>query len=157
MYFKKTKLVQHDSRKIFILFQITQSLNFWVRKACEIETNGISIERICEYTKIDKEVSFSNKQVMDYFKYQCFKNGIHFVLFLTLKTLKKPLFLTLCGSLFVFLRKGLRTRRHKTSSGSGQLQAELFLCMASWDKKGLDPHWAEWGSKSLHNISIKSV
>lgn len=34
---------------------ITQSLNFWVRKACEIETNGISIERICEYTKIDKE------------------------------------------------------------------------------------------------------
>ncbi|KAJ6662481.1 hypothetical protein lerEdw1_011895 [Lerista edwardsae] len=34
---------------------ITQSLNFWVRKACEIETNSISIERICEYTKIDKE------------------------------------------------------------------------------------------------------
>ncbi|XP_066475389.1 multidrug resistance-associated protein 1-like [Tiliqua scincoides] len=34
---------------------ITQSLNFWVRKACEIETNSVSIERICEYTKIDKE------------------------------------------------------------------------------------------------------
>ncbi|XP_053167408.1 ATP-binding cassette sub-family C member 2-like isoform X2 [Hemicordylus capensis] len=34
---------------------ITQSLNFWVRKACEIETNGISIERVCEYADIDKE------------------------------------------------------------------------------------------------------
>ncbi|XP_048349014.1 multidrug resistance-associated protein 1-like isoform X2 [Sphaerodactylus townsendi] len=34
---------------------ITQSLNFWVRKACEIETNGISIERVCEYSNIVKE------------------------------------------------------------------------------------------------------
>ncbi|KAM4683703.1 multidrug resistance-associated protein 1-like [Amazona ochrocephala] len=34
---------------------IIQSLNFWVRKACEIETNAVSIERICEYAKMDKE------------------------------------------------------------------------------------------------------
>nr|XP_056714411.1 multidrug resistance-associated protein 1-like isoform X2 [Euleptes europaea] len=34
---------------------ITQSLNFWVRKACEIETNGVSIERVCEYANADKE------------------------------------------------------------------------------------------------------
>ncbi|XP_014802622.1 PREDICTED: multidrug resistance-associated protein 1-like, partial [Calidris pugnax] len=36
---------------------IIQSLNFWVRKACEIETNAVSIERVCEYAKMDKEVS----------------------------------------------------------------------------------------------------
>uniref|UniRef100_A0A8C3KNM6 Multidrug resistance-associated protein 1-like n=1 Tax=Calidris pygmaea TaxID=425635 RepID=A0A8C3KNM6_9CHAR len=35
---------------------IIQSLNFWVRKACEIETNAVSIERVCEYAKMDKEV-----------------------------------------------------------------------------------------------------
>ncbi|XP_047908890.1 multidrug resistance-associated protein 1 isoform X5 [Anser cygnoides] len=34
---------------------IIQSLNFWVRKACEIETNAVSIERICEYANMDKE------------------------------------------------------------------------------------------------------
>uniref|UniRef100_A0A670HVQ6 ATP binding cassette subfamily C member 1 n=1 Tax=Podarcis muralis TaxID=64176 RepID=A0A670HVQ6_PODMU len=34
---------------------ITQSLNFWVRKACEIETNAVAIERVCEYEKTDKE------------------------------------------------------------------------------------------------------
>ncbi|KFP68824.1 Canalicular multispecific organic anion transporter 1, partial [Cariama cristata] len=34
---------------------IIQSLNFWVRKACEIETNAVSIERVCEYAKMDKE------------------------------------------------------------------------------------------------------
>ncbi|KAM9035585.1 ATP-binding cassette sub-family C member 2-like isoform 4-T4 [Sarcophilus harrisii] len=34
---------------------ITQSLNFWVRKSCEIETNAISIERVFEYTNIKKE------------------------------------------------------------------------------------------------------
>ncbi|NXU47278.1 MRP1 protein, partial [Turnix velox] len=34
---------------------IIQSLNFWVRKACEIETNAVSIERVCEYSKMDKE------------------------------------------------------------------------------------------------------
>ncbi|XP_040438824.1 multidrug resistance-associated protein 1-like isoform X2 [Falco naumanni] len=34
---------------------IIQSLNFWVRKACEIETNAVSIERICEFAKMDKE------------------------------------------------------------------------------------------------------
>uniref|UniRef100_A0A803YH27 ATP binding cassette subfamily C member 1 n=1 Tax=Meleagris gallopavo TaxID=9103 RepID=A0A803YH27_MELGA len=31
------------------------SLNFWVRKACEIETNAVSIERVCEYANMDKE------------------------------------------------------------------------------------------------------
>ncbi|XP_044944139.1 multidrug resistance-associated protein 1-like isoform X3 [Mustela putorius furo] len=35
---------------------ITQSLNFWVRKACEIETNAVSIERVCEYENMDKEI-----------------------------------------------------------------------------------------------------
>ncbi|XP_045858979.1 multidrug resistance-associated protein 1-like isoform X1 [Meles meles] len=34
---------------------IMQSLNFWVRKACEIETNAVSIERVCEYENMDKE------------------------------------------------------------------------------------------------------
>nr|XP_020760311.1 multidrug resistance-associated protein 1-like [Odocoileus virginianus texanus] len=34
---------------------ITQTLNFWVRKACEIEANAISIERVCEYENMDKE------------------------------------------------------------------------------------------------------
>ncbi|OXB79025.1 UNVERIFIED_CONTAM: hypothetical protein H355_008503, partial [Colinus virginianus] len=37
------------------LLQIIQSLNFWVRKACEIETNAVSIERVCEYANMDKE------------------------------------------------------------------------------------------------------
>uniref|UniRef100_A0A8C6DPB9 Uncharacterized protein n=1 Tax=Moschus moschiferus TaxID=68415 RepID=A0A8C6DPB9_MOSMO len=34
---------------------ITHTLNFWVRKACEIETNAVSIERVCEYENMDKE------------------------------------------------------------------------------------------------------
>ncbi|XP_053313014.1 ATP-binding cassette sub-family C member 2-like [Spea bombifrons] len=34
---------------------ITQTLNFWVRKACEIETNGVAIERLCEYEQMEKE------------------------------------------------------------------------------------------------------
>ncbi|XP_078514474.1 ATP-binding cassette sub-family C member 2-like [Lissotriton helveticus] len=34
---------------------ITQTLNFWVRKACEIETNGVAIERVCEYAEMEKE------------------------------------------------------------------------------------------------------
>nr|XP_014338316.1 PREDICTED: multidrug resistance-associated protein 1 [Bos mutus] len=34
---------------------ITQTLNFWVRKACEIEANAVSIERVCEYETMDKE------------------------------------------------------------------------------------------------------
>ncbi|KAF4025940.1 hypothetical protein G4228_017948 [Cervus hanglu yarkandensis] len=34
---------------------ITQTLNFWVRKACEIEANAVSIERVCEYENMDKE------------------------------------------------------------------------------------------------------
>ncbi|KAM4699578.1 multidrug resistance-associated protein 1-like [Discoglossus pictus] len=34
---------------------ITQTLNFWVRKACEIETNGVAIERLCEYEEMEKE------------------------------------------------------------------------------------------------------
>ncbi|XP_030060084.1 multidrug resistance-associated protein 1 isoform X2 [Microcaecilia unicolor] len=37
---------------------ITQTLNFWVRKACEIETNGVAIERVCEYAELEKEASW---------------------------------------------------------------------------------------------------
>ncbi|XP_032208471.1 multidrug resistance-associated protein 1-like isoform X6 [Mustela erminea] len=40
---------------LYLTIQITQSLNFWVRKACEIETNAVSIERVCEYENMDKE------------------------------------------------------------------------------------------------------
>ncbi|NXO09453.1 MRP1 protein, partial [Oriolus oriolus] len=32
-----------------------QILNVWVRRACEIETNAVSIERICDYATVDKE------------------------------------------------------------------------------------------------------
>ncbi|VTJ83521.1 Hypothetical predicted protein [Marmota monax] len=59
---------------------ITQSLNFWVRKACEIETNAVSIERVCEYEDIDKEapwimsrrppVQWPNKGVVEFINYQ---------------------------------------------------------------------------------------
>ncbi|KAM4045857.1 ATP-binding cassette sub-family C member 2-like [Anomaloglossus baeobatrachus] len=38
---------------------ITQTLNFWVRKACEIETNGVAIERVCEYEEMDKEAPWT--------------------------------------------------------------------------------------------------
>ncbi|XP_071665798.1 multidrug resistance-associated protein 1-like isoform X4 [Patagioenas fasciata] len=41
---------------ILYALNIIQSLNFWVRKACEIETNAVSIERVCEYANLDKEV-----------------------------------------------------------------------------------------------------
>ncbi|NXD99825.1 MRP1 protein, partial [Chaetorhynchus papuensis] len=34
---------------------VIQILNVWVRRACEIETNAVSIERICEYATVDKE------------------------------------------------------------------------------------------------------
>ncbi|NXP26107.1 MRP1 protein, partial [Scytalopus superciliaris] len=37
--------------------QVIHILNVWVRRACEIETNAVSIERICEYATMDKEVS----------------------------------------------------------------------------------------------------
>ncbi|XP_065696871.1 multidrug resistance-associated protein 1-like isoform X1 [Patagioenas fasciata] len=40
---------------ILYALNIIQSLNFWVRKACEIETNAVSIERVCEYANLDKE------------------------------------------------------------------------------------------------------
>ncbi|XP_039376109.1 multidrug resistance-associated protein 1-like isoform X3 [Mauremys reevesii] len=59
---------------------ITQSLNFWVRKACEIETNGVSIERVCEYEKMDKEapwimskrppMGWPNKGIIEFINYQ---------------------------------------------------------------------------------------
>nr|XP_040143134.1 multidrug resistance-associated protein 1-like [Ictidomys tridecemlineatus] len=59
---------------------ITQSLNFWVRKACEIETNAVSIERVCEYEDIDKEapwimsrrppLQWPNKGVVEFINYQ---------------------------------------------------------------------------------------
>ncbi|XP_041116108.1 multidrug resistance-associated protein 1-like, partial [Polyodon spathula] len=34
---------------------ITATLNFWVRKACEIETNAVAIERVYEYAEMEKE------------------------------------------------------------------------------------------------------
>uniref|UniRef100_W5MTP6 Multidrug resistance-associated protein 1-like n=1 Tax=Lepisosteus oculatus TaxID=7918 RepID=W5MTP6_LEPOC len=34
---------------------VTATLNFWVRKACEIETNAVAIERVCEYEEMEKE------------------------------------------------------------------------------------------------------
>lgn len=37
------------------LRQVIQILNVWVRRACEIETNAVSIERIYEYATVDKE------------------------------------------------------------------------------------------------------
>ncbi|XP_065431849.1 multidrug resistance-associated protein 1-like isoform X4 [Chrysemys picta bellii] len=59
---------------------ITQTLNFWVRKACEIETNGVSIERVCEYEKMDKEapwimskrppMGWPNKGIIEFINYQ---------------------------------------------------------------------------------------
>ncbi|XP_012382272.2 multidrug resistance-associated protein 1-like isoform X2 [Dasypus novemcinctus] len=59
---------------------ITQSLNFWVRKACEIETNAVSIERVCEYENMDKEAPWimsrrppshwPNKGIVEFIDYQ---------------------------------------------------------------------------------------
>ncbi|XP_014650979.1 PREDICTED: multidrug resistance-associated protein 1-like [Ceratotherium simum simum] len=59
---------------------ITQSLNFWVRKACEIETNAVSIERVCEYENMDKEApwimskrpppQWPNKGIVEFINYQ---------------------------------------------------------------------------------------
>ncbi|KAM5281161.1 ATP-binding cassette sub-family C member 2-like [Ctenodactylus gundi] len=34
---------------------LTHALNFWVKKTCEIETNAVSIERVCEYENMEKE------------------------------------------------------------------------------------------------------
>lgn len=42
---------------LYLLTQVIQILNVWVRRACEIETNAVSIERICEYATVGKEVS----------------------------------------------------------------------------------------------------
>nr|XP_023403921.1 multidrug resistance-associated protein 1-like isoform X2 [Loxodonta africana] len=59
---------------------ITQSLNFWVRKACEIETNAVSIERVCEYESMEKEApwimsrrppsQWPNKGIVEFINYQ---------------------------------------------------------------------------------------
>ncbi|XP_054556332.1 multidrug resistance-associated protein 1-like isoform X2 [Talpa occidentalis] len=59
---------------------ITQSLNFWVRKACEIETNAVSIERVCEYENMNKEApwimskrppsQWPNKGIVEFVNYQ---------------------------------------------------------------------------------------
>ncbi|XP_058517742.1 ATP-binding cassette sub-family C member 2-like isoform X2 [Ochotona princeps] len=59
---------------------ITHSLNFWVRKACEIETNAVSIERVCEYANIEKEapwimpkrppLQWPSKGVVEFVNYQ---------------------------------------------------------------------------------------
>ncbi|XP_073473151.1 multidrug resistance-associated protein 1-like isoform X1 [Aquarana catesbeiana] len=59
---------------------ITQTLNFWVRKACEIETNGVAIERVCEYEDMEKEapwviarrppLEWPDKGVIEFTNYQ---------------------------------------------------------------------------------------
>ncbi|XP_068825784.1 multidrug resistance-associated protein 1-like [Capricornis sumatraensis] len=59
---------------------ITQTLNFWVRKACEIEANAVSIERVCEYEDMDKEApwitskrppsQWPNKGVVEFVDYR---------------------------------------------------------------------------------------
>uniref|UniRef100_A0A8C0TYI0 Uncharacterized protein n=1 Tax=Canis lupus familiaris TaxID=9615 RepID=A0A8C0TYI0_CANLF len=59
---------------------ITQSLNFWVRKACEIETNAVSIERVCEYENMNKEApwimskrppsQWPDKGIVEFINYQ---------------------------------------------------------------------------------------
>uniref|UniRef100_A0A7N9D4N4 Multidrug resistance-associated protein 1-like n=1 Tax=Macaca fascicularis TaxID=9541 RepID=A0A7N9D4N4_MACFA len=59
---------------------ITHSLNFWVKKACEIETNAVAVERICEYENMDKEapwimsrrppLQWPNKGVVEFINYQ---------------------------------------------------------------------------------------
>ncbi|XP_043365328.1 multidrug resistance-associated protein 1-like isoform X2 [Dermochelys coriacea] len=70
---------------------ITQSLNFWVRKACEIETNGVSIERACEYEKMDKEapwimskrppMGWPNKGIIEFINYQArYRTGLDLAL-----------------------------------------------------------------------------
>ncbi|XP_043394288.1 multidrug resistance-associated protein 1 isoform X1 [Chelonia mydas] len=70
---------------------ITQSLNFWVRKACEIETNGVSIERVCEYEKMDKEapwimskrppMGWPSKGIIEFINYQArYRTGLDLAL-----------------------------------------------------------------------------
>ncbi|XP_073087926.1 multidrug resistance-associated protein 1-like isoform X2 [Manis javanica] len=59
---------------------ITQSLNFWVRKGCEIQTNAVSIERVCEYENMHKEApwimtkrppsQWPNKGIVEFINYQ---------------------------------------------------------------------------------------
>ncbi|XP_023083270.1 multidrug resistance-associated protein 1-like isoform X2 [Piliocolobus tephrosceles] len=59
---------------------ITHSLNFWVKKTCEIETNAVAVERVCEYENMDKEapwimsrrppLQWPNKGVVEFINYQ---------------------------------------------------------------------------------------
>ncbi|XP_033088059.1 multidrug resistance-associated protein 1-like isoform X3 [Trachypithecus francoisi] len=59
---------------------IIHSLNFWVKKACEIETNAVAVERVCEYENMDKEapwimsrrppLQWPNKGVVEFINYQ---------------------------------------------------------------------------------------
>uniref|UniRef100_A0A8C5VSM2 Multidrug resistance-associated protein 1-like n=1 Tax=Microcebus murinus TaxID=30608 RepID=A0A8C5VSM2_MICMU len=59
---------------------ITHSLNFWVKQACEIESNAVSIERVCEYENMDKEapwimsrrppLQWPNKGIVEFINYQ---------------------------------------------------------------------------------------
>nr|XP_055169819.1 ATP-binding cassette sub-family C member 2-like isoform X3 [Nyctereutes procyonoides] len=65
---------------LYFTIQITQSLNFWVRKACEIETNAVSIERVCEYENMNKEApwimskrppsQWPDKGIVEFINYQ---------------------------------------------------------------------------------------
>ncbi|XP_069328052.1 multidrug resistance-associated protein 1-like [Eulemur rufifrons] len=59
---------------------ITHSLNFWAKQACEIESNAVSIERVCEYENMDKEapwimsrrppLQWPNKGIVEFINYQ---------------------------------------------------------------------------------------
>ncbi|NWV58711.1 MRP1 protein, partial [Malurus elegans] len=59
---------------------VIQILNVWVRRACEIETNAVSIERICEYATVDKEepwilskrppVSWPDRGIIEFVNYK---------------------------------------------------------------------------------------
>ncbi|XP_032133066.1 multidrug resistance-associated protein 1-like isoform X1 [Sapajus apella] len=59
---------------------ITHSLNFWVKKTSEIETNAVSLERVCEYENMVKEspwitsrrppLQWPNKGVVEFINYQ---------------------------------------------------------------------------------------
>lgn len=73
LYSSRVKFL-HSVMQLFP--QIIQSLNFWVRKACEIETNAVSVERVYEHAKMDKEMSILLEMVNILLEYlfMCIEN-----------------------------------------------------------------------------------
>ncbi|XP_066556292.1 ATP-binding cassette sub-family C member 2 [Amia ocellicauda] len=66
---------------------VTATLNFWVRKACEIETNAVAIERVCEYVEMKKEApwilprrpppQWPEQGVLKFINYEaCYRRGL---------------------------------------------------------------------------------